>query len=309
MDRRSAVTIVKMRDLLRNPTEVFDTLKPGDDPVLITRKGEPVALLSPVAPADAASAALAALPEFAERRRQADQAVREGRMVRSAEVLSRLRAQPGAETLAPEEEAVRTLQGAFERLAERDWDPVTERITLLFGSDTAEKRAERVRLMVAEGAAPVLNVVVGAETARRKSSAEEVAERVSSLSGWLFSNLLQRTWRQAFEQMDPALTLTGQVAAADAHEALAEKILERANAATAALNMEAARGLFEGAPLDLPRYRAFVAGVGAFDAASEVSGTLDMMAGPEPSATDQSADTPSSLGESAGSGLPAQNDS
>lgn len=279
------MAIVKMRDLLRNPTEVFDTLKPGDDPVLITRNGEPVALLSPVAPEDAASAALAALPEFAERQRQADQAIREGRMVRSSEVLSRLRAQPGAETPAPEEEAVATLHGAFERLAERDRDPVTESITLLFGSDMARKRAERVRLLVAEGAAPVLDAVVEAETARGKSPAGEVAERVSGLSARLFGYLLQRTWRQAFEQMDPALTLTGQAAAAEAHDALAEKILERANAATAALNLEAARRLFEGAPLDLPRYYAFVAGVGAFDAATEVHGTLGMMSGPEPSAT------------------------
>jgi len=281
------VTIVKMRDLLRNPTEVFDTLESGGDPVLITRNGEPVALLSPVAPEDAASTALAALPEFAERRRQADQAMGEGRVVRSAEVLGRLRAQPGAETLAPEEEAVRTLHGAFESLAEGDRDPVTESITLLFGSDTARKRAEQVRLLVAEGAAPVLDAVVEAETARGKSPAEEVAERVSGLSAWLFGNLLQRTWRQAFDQMDPALTLTGQVPAAEAHEALAEKILERANAATAALNLEAAGRLFEGMPLDLPRYYAFVAGVCAFDVATELHGTLDMLVGPELAATDQ----------------------
>jgi prevent-host-death family protein len=284
------VAIVKMRDLLRNPTEVFDTLEPGDDPVLITRNGEPVALLTPVAPEDAASAALAALPGFAERRRQADQAMREGRIVRSAEVLSRLRAQPGAEALAPEEDAVATLHDVFERLAERDRDPVTESITLLFGSDTARKRSERVRLLVAEGAAPVLNAVVEAETARGKSSAEEVAERVSGLSACLFGNLLQRTWHQAFERMNLAINLNGKAAAADAHEVLAEKILERANAATAALNMEVAGRLFEGAPLDLPRYDAFVAGVCAFDAASAVHGTLNMMAGTEPSATNQRAD-------------------
>jgi antitoxin (DNA-binding transcriptional repressor) of toxin-antitoxin stability system len=87
---------VKLHDLLRNPVAVFAELETDGEPILITRDGTPIGLLTPVGYADALGAAMAALPEFIERRKRADLALSEGRIVPSADVLARLQESPTA---------------------------------------------------------------------------------------------------------------------------------------------------------------------------------------------------------------------
>lgn len=82
--------IVKMRELLRSPNAVFDDLEKDGEPILITRNGDPLAMLTRIEPAEAMSAVMSALPEFIDRRRQAEFARSEGRVAPADAVLARL---------------------------------------------------------------------------------------------------------------------------------------------------------------------------------------------------------------------------
>lgn len=88
------MAIVKMRDLLRSPATVFASLEEDGEPILITRHGEPVAMLISVSQTDAISAIMATLPEFVERRASADRAIAEGRTISSEDLLARLAKEP-----------------------------------------------------------------------------------------------------------------------------------------------------------------------------------------------------------------------
>ena len=95
------MAIVKMRDLLRSPGAVFEDLEKGGEPVLITRNGDPLAMLTRVEPADAMSAVMSALPEVIDRRRNAEFARDEGRVASGDEVIARLTPEAPPEEQTP----------------------------------------------------------------------------------------------------------------------------------------------------------------------------------------------------------------
>ena len=81
---------VSVRKLLRDASAVFGGLERDGEPVLITRRGRPVAALIPVDPEDAEAMILSAAPEMIESRRQAENARVEGRTTPLAAVRRRL---------------------------------------------------------------------------------------------------------------------------------------------------------------------------------------------------------------------------
>jgi antitoxin (DNA-binding transcriptional repressor) of toxin-antitoxin stability system len=84
------VPAVSVRTLLRDASTVFGSLERDGEPILITRRGRPVAALVPVDPEQADAMILSAAPAMIESRRQAETARAEGRTTPLADVLTRL---------------------------------------------------------------------------------------------------------------------------------------------------------------------------------------------------------------------------
>jgi prevent-host-death family protein len=84
------VPAVSVRTLLRDASTVFENMERDGEPVLITRRGRPVAALVPVDPEQADALILSAAPEMIESRRQAENARAEGRSTPLAEARRRL---------------------------------------------------------------------------------------------------------------------------------------------------------------------------------------------------------------------------
>ncbi len=70
---------VSIRDLSRNPGKVVDELQRTGKPALVTRRGEPVALLVRVEPGALEDFVLANAPEFVRSMRDAGRDLRAGR--------------------------------------------------------------------------------------------------------------------------------------------------------------------------------------------------------------------------------------
>jgi prevent-host-death family protein len=87
------MSAIGVRELGRNPSKVLDELAEGRRPILITRRGRPVAVLTPIDPDEVEDQILAHAPEFVAGRAEADADLREGRTV----PLSKLLAEHGEE--------------------------------------------------------------------------------------------------------------------------------------------------------------------------------------------------------------------
>ena len=73
------MAVISVRELLRDATTVFEGMERDREPVLITRRGRPVAALVPVNPEQAEAMILSSAPALIESRRRAEQAIAEGR--------------------------------------------------------------------------------------------------------------------------------------------------------------------------------------------------------------------------------------
>ncbi len=82
------MTAIGVRDLGRNPSKILDELAEGRRPILITRRGRPVAVLTPIDPDEVEDQILAHAPEFVADRAEADADLREGRTVPLSKLLS-----------------------------------------------------------------------------------------------------------------------------------------------------------------------------------------------------------------------------
>jgi prevent-host-death family protein len=81
------MSAIGVRDLGRNPSKVLDELAEGRRPILVTRRGRPVAVLVPIDPDEVEDQILAYAPEFVAGRAEADADLREGRTVPLSKLL------------------------------------------------------------------------------------------------------------------------------------------------------------------------------------------------------------------------------
>lgn len=260
------MAIVKMRDLLRDPSTVFEALEKDDEPILLTRHGTPVAMLTRVSPTQATQAAMAALPEFVERRHFADQAMREGRTISSAELLERLASDEeggqGSGVVSSVGAGDPTHTG-WER-AEEVPEDVLESVTLLFGPGFAEELADDLRERVAAATLPVVEAVLAGEGAKDGESKGKLAERVQELNGELFRDLLGPIYRSKLGMMDEATsTWHGQTIRdpANAYRTVIAEVVSALGTCVREVNEAAVEFEFTRGGLDLPTYEAFVSGM------------------------------------------------
>ncbi|WP_164520408.1 type II toxin-antitoxin system Phd/YefM family antitoxin [Specibacter cremeus] len=78
---------ISVRDLQRNAKDIFDAMEQNGAPLVITRRGLPVAALVAIDPDEAEAYLLASAPELVENRRRAENAVAEGRTTSLTEAL------------------------------------------------------------------------------------------------------------------------------------------------------------------------------------------------------------------------------
>jgi prevent-host-death family protein len=84
------MSTIGVRELGRNPSKVLDELAEGRKPILITRRGRPVAVLTPIDPDEVEDQVLAHAPEFVAGRAEADADLLQGRTVPLSKLLSEL---------------------------------------------------------------------------------------------------------------------------------------------------------------------------------------------------------------------------
>jgi antitoxin (DNA-binding transcriptional repressor) of toxin-antitoxin stability system len=254
------MAIVKMRELLRTPNPVFDALVEDGEPVLITRNGDPVAMLTRVEPSSAVSAVMSALPEFADRRKRAELARSEGRTVSSKEILARLASEPtAAEDQGPgHEEGQETGPGEVETGAqEAALEAILGEVTVLFGADAAQEMADTVSEQVVRASEPVVQVVAAAGPESADAEDRGVEERVYALTGELFRRLLPSVYGSLLVGRTSKLLpepQSGPTTPEQLHQSLCQHVLDDVTLRVRQFNEDAARRTLAGAGLSLPLY-------------------------------------------------------
>lgn len=82
------MAMISVRDLQRNAKDIFDKIEDDSEPVVITRRGRPIAALTPVNQAQAEAILVATSSEFIESRQQAENARAEGRTASLQQMLT-----------------------------------------------------------------------------------------------------------------------------------------------------------------------------------------------------------------------------
>jgi len=275
--------IVKMRDLLRNPnTTVFDVLEEDGEPVLITRNGSPVAMITRVEPSRAVSAVMSALPEFVDRRKRAELARSEGRTMSSKEILARLASEPTAaeDQEQSREEAQGTGPGEAEAQShETALEAILGEVTVLFGADAAREMADTVSERVIRASEPVVQVVAAADPESTDAEDREMEERVYALSGELFGRLLPRVycWQVAdlTSELLPELQ-SGPTTPEQIHQSLRKHVLDDVTLRVRQFNEYAAHRTVAGTELSLPLYEYLVRTFEHFQEAGKLDPTVDV---------------------------------
>jgi prevent-host-death family protein len=85
------MSTIGVRDLGRNPSKVLDELAEGRRPILVTRRGRPVAILTPLDPDELEDQILAHAPEFVAGRVEADATLRAGRTLPLSDLAAEFR--------------------------------------------------------------------------------------------------------------------------------------------------------------------------------------------------------------------------
>lgn len=236
------MAIFKMRELLRNPEKVFETVDEHNEPCLITRHGEPVAALVPVDKDRAEEFVLATAPEFVARRQDEEHARAEKR-TRSIEDVA---AEFGVET----QESSEQRESSSERLTEiaRPERPeLLPRLAMqLFGPEVSETIEMEAWQRVVEISEEVLQTAIKAGALTEESTADraELTQRLTELNSQLFERLFSESLRQA--ALDQ-VSRPGGLAPADEHEVsetglfephIVQKIVDQSLGEVSALNTD-----------------------------------------------------------------------
>ena len=177
------MAVISVRELLRDATTVFEGMERDREPVLITRRGRPVAALVPVNPEQAEAMILSSAPALIESRRRAEQAIAEGRTTPLEDALRELDA---------EESATTGIDVTGEPAAEQDYvvhfaghGNLPELLPYLLGVDRAEEVNRVANRYVHQ---ITYRVVINACQAGliRKEEQQELANRIVALNARLF---------------------------------------------------------------------------------------------------------------------------
>lgn len=244
------MALVSIRELLRDPKRVFETLETEGAPALVTRRGQVVAALVPVDPSEVNAYVAAALPELIQSRRDAENARAEGRTRPLDDVLAELEqeAAPGegyvdvsADVAVKMEEAIGgKLEPATTTEAVRRVEDLTRSVLLSVEESSVESTEPRV-----------------------PAATSPVEARVVKLVSHLFARAVQ----DALAERAGREVTTEEIALA----------IESATERVQRMNEQLAQ-LSEGGKVQLMTYEATVVGIEAFGATREhVAGSQDVL--------------------------------
>jgi prevent-host-death family protein len=194
---------VSVRKLLRDASAVFESLEQDGEPILITRRGRPVAALVPVDPEQADAMILSAAPTMIESRRQTENARAEGRTTPLAEVMSRLDALDAEQ--AAQADDVATVDGEHQAAGARAMgsppDDLAE-LTYLLGAHHAAEVSEIAIQRSDQITHKVLAEAAQAGLIERDEQGEQLAERITRLNARLFGlRLRHELFRDILERV------------------------------------------------------------------------------------------------------------
>lgn len=225
---------ISIRSLLRDPKAVFEQIESEGEPFVITRRGQPVATLNPIAPSQVEASVLAAAPEFINSRREAEFARSEGRTEPVDVVLQRL-------GLAGEESPAST-----------EFESVAERMARLFGVPVAEQMSEEASARIDDLTREVVMAIAVSDPEATSIEVDDT-ERIRMMNGLLFSRVLDGMLEGASASVAATLGVSqvGGHSVGDQADALfgkpvADEALERASDKVKAINEELVRAVGEG---------------------------------------------------------------
>jgi prevent-host-death family protein len=194
---------VSVRTLLRDASAVFESLEQDGEPILITRRGRPVAALVPVDPEQADAIILSAAPAMIESRRQAENARAEGRTTPLAEAMKRLDA-IDAEQVAQTGD-VATIDGEHRAVgAQAMGSPPNDlaELTYLLGAHHAAEVSEIAIQRADQITHKVLAQAAQAGLIERDEEREQLTERITRLNVRLFGlRLRHELFRDLLERI------------------------------------------------------------------------------------------------------------
>jgi antitoxin (DNA-binding transcriptional repressor) of toxin-antitoxin stability system len=182
------MAVMSVRALLRDAAAVFRDMEQDGQPVLITRRGRPVAALVPVDSEQAEALILSSAPELIESRHRAENAIAEGRTTPLETALQDLDAEEAAPTIDMEATAKAT--SGYGYLVSEVGHRLPE-LTYLLGADRAEQVNQIAKQRAREITLQVLNNAAEAGFFERNTYAE-LADRVEELNIRLFNLSLRR---------------------------------------------------------------------------------------------------------------------
>ena len=184
------MAVISVRALLRDAAAVFEGMERDREPVLITRRGRPVAALVPVDSEQAEAMILSSAPELIESRRRAENARAEGRTTPLEVALRDLDAEEAEDTAQTGGQVAGKATASYDYLVGAAGHRLPE-LTYLLGADRAEEvnriASQRVHQITLE----VLNTAAEAGLIQR-SERRELADRIERLNARLFSLTLRR---------------------------------------------------------------------------------------------------------------------
>lgn len=270
------MAVVKMRELLRDPKSVFETLERSGEPIVLTRDGQAVAALYPINPERAAEMAMAALPEFVDSRGRARDARREGRTATAAEFLDEFAARHDAAaaggTAAP---AAATpalpLEGAEQTASVwtgEDLESLSRDVEVLFGHVLSRDLVSGLDERIASASAPVL--AAAAATQAEDVENPDFANRVHQLTCQLFGSLLHEQLQRTALDVLAVGSLSS--ATVDSEQfggvfgKVAAQTLDAVTARVTSVNCQVIDNPpWPGTHLSLQHYESFIRGAGALE--------------------------------------------
>jgi antitoxin (DNA-binding transcriptional repressor) of toxin-antitoxin stability system len=276
------MAIVKMRELLRKHTKVFEQLERTREPVLLTRDGQAVAAIFPVDPEQAEKVAMAGLPEFVDSRARAENARSEGRTSSAREFLADFQSRHGtgaggteppltpvvdpagvSEKVSAEGPAAEELRPELEFDSE---SALAEHLTALFGEALSLELVSGVEGRIVAASEPVLDAAPG----QSQSISHEIAAVIQKLNSELFDRLLYRTLQRKAVDLASSLAesevrpLQGEPTGVFGKR-LAEETLDAVTDQVKSFNCELIDNHFSNREFSLPAYETCVNAAKAFE--------------------------------------------
>jgi len=260
------VPFISMRELLRDPKQVFSAIEENGDPFVVTRRGHPIAALIPIDPSELESSVLAAAPDLLESRHEAEHAREEGRTEPLEQVMQRLDVAEGDEA---------------ERPPSTELEDLTVQLAGLFGAPLAEEISTQAATRIAEISQMVLGAVVDdAEHEALAAREPEPIARVRAINARLFERVMHGVMAEATAGVVASL---GTRAVAQNHlveqsaegvfgRKVAEEALERVTERVRAFNEQIVEISQETGEFSLSTYETTLRGIDAFESLAQRSG-------------------------------------